>query len=243
MGQETLGLDGEGYTLAVLDVGSNLGAVINTRTREDPWEELRELAALWGHVPKAIRGDGAKEFFHAKGFKAWCAKEKIVFNPVEPYRHTMQGYIENLVKQIKVHSRCILKHANLPERFWSETTKLYMAIRNIMPAAKQSVPFLAAQPHQLHFDPALLLHRPGCLVVVKYPKDHPRVTDTSNGARGACGVFLGCHPSSPLVKVWMPSTGEIGYFKGAHTTRRRELSRLPCVFRILALRIIAFSLP
>ena len=213
MGQETLGLDGEGYTLAVLDVGSNLGAVINTRTREDPWEELRELAALWGHVPKAIRGDGAKEFFHAKGFKAWCAKEKIVFNPVEPYRHTMQGYIENLVKQIKVHSRCILKHANLPARFWSETTKLYMAIRNIMPAAKQSVPFLAAQPHQLHFDPTLLLHRPGCLVVVKYPKDHPRVTDTSNGARGACGVFLGCHPSSPLVKVWMPSTGEIGYFK------------------------------
>ena len=198
MGQETLGLAGEGYTLAVLDVGSNLGAAINTRTREDPWEELRELAALWGHVPKAIRGDGAKEFFHAKGFKAWCAKEKIVFNPVEPYRHTMQGYIENLVKQIKVHSRCILKHANLPARFWSETTKLYMAIRNIMPAAKQSVPFLAAQPHQLHFDPALLLHRPGCLVVVKYPKDHPRVTDTSNGARGACGVFLGCHPSSPL---------------------------------------------
>ena len=213
MGQETLGLDGEGYTLAVLDIGSNLGAVINTRTREDPWEELRELAALWGHVPKAIRGDGAKEFFHAKGFKAWRAKEKIVFDPVEPYRHTMQGYIENLVKQIKVHSRCILKHANLPARFWSETTKLYMAMRNIMPTAKQSVPFLAAQPHQLHFDPALLLHRPGCLVVVKYPKDHPRVTDTSNGTRGACGVFLGCHPSSPLVKVWMPSTGEIGYFK------------------------------
>ena len=78
MGQETLGLDGEGYTLAVLDVGSNLGTVINTRTREDPWEELRELAALWGHAPKAIRGDEAKEFFHAKGLKVWCAKEKIV---------------------------------------------------------------------------------------------------------------------------------------------------------------------
>ena len=113
MGQETLGLDGEGYTLAVLDVGSNLGTVINTRTREDPWEKLRELAALWGHAPKAIRGDGAKEFFHAKGFKAWCAKEKIVFHPVEPYRHTMQGYIENLVKQIKVHSRTGLSDAEI----------------------------------------------------------------------------------------------------------------------------------
>jgi len=49
-----------------------------------------------------------------------------------------------------------------------------------------SAPFTEAQPHRLHFDPKLLLHRPGWLVIVKYPKDHPRVTDTSNGARGVC---------------------------------------------------------
>jgi hypothetical protein len=48
-------LNGEAYALVVLDVGSNLGAVINTRTREDPWQHLDELAALWGHTPKAIR--------------------------------------------------------------------------------------------------------------------------------------------------------------------------------------------
>ena len=48
MGQETLGMNGEAYSLVVLDVGSDLGAVINTRTREDPWQHLDELAALWG---------------------------------------------------------------------------------------------------------------------------------------------------------------------------------------------------
>ncbi len=48
---------------------------------------------------------------------------------------------------------------------------------------------------------------------MKYPKDHPRVTDTSNGARVVCGIFLGCHATSPLVKVWIPSTGEIAYHK------------------------------
>jgi hypothetical protein len=49
----------------------------------------------------------------------------------------MQGYIENLVKQMKVHSRCILKHANLPPRFWSEANTLfYMAVRNIMPESR-----------------------------------------------------------------------------------------------------------
>jgi hypothetical protein len=116
MGQGTLGLNGEAYVLAVLDVGSGLGAVINTKTREDPWQKLEELTALWGNHPKAVRCDGAAEFEHSDGFKAWRRKHNITFNPVEPYRHTMQGYIENLVKQMKVHSRCILKHANLPPR-------------------------------------------------------------------------------------------------------------------------------
>ena len=63
----------------------------------------------------------------------------------------MQGYIENLVKQMKVHSRCILKHANLPPRFWSETNTLYMAVRNIMPRDKMKVPFKSAPSHRLHF--------------------------------------------------------------------------------------------
>jgi hypothetical protein len=52
----------------------------------------------------------------------------------------MQGYIENLVKQMKVHSRCILKHANLPPRFWSETNTLYMAVHNIMPQRQDEDP-------------------------------------------------------------------------------------------------------
>ncbi len=181
MGQHMLGLNSEEYALVVLDVGSGLGTVINTKTREDPWKLLDELAVLWGNHPKAIRGDGAAEFEHSDGFKTCRRKHKITFNPVEPYLHTMQGYIENLVKQMKVHSRCILKHANLPACFWPETTTMYMAVRNIMPTDKMKVPFTVAPSHWLHFDPKLMLHSPGCLVVVKYPKDHPHVTDTSNG--------------------------------------------------------------
>ena len=82
---------------------------------------------------------------HADGFKAWRRKHQIVFKPVEFYRHTMQGHIENLVKQVKTHSRCIFKHANLPTRFWPETTTMYMAVRNIMPTDKMSAPFTEAQ--------------------------------------------------------------------------------------------------
>jgi hypothetical protein len=104
MGQQTLGLNGEAYVLVVLDIGSNLGAVINTKTREDPWRHLNELAVLWDQYPKAIRGDGAAEF-ESDGFKTWCRKHRIALNPVETYRHTMQGNIENLVKEVKVHSR------------------------------------------------------------------------------------------------------------------------------------------
>jgi hypothetical protein len=55
MGQQTLGLNGEAYAIVELDIGSNLGAVINTKTREDPWRHLDELAVLWGQYPKPIR--------------------------------------------------------------------------------------------------------------------------------------------------------------------------------------------
>jgi hypothetical protein len=68
----------------------------------------------------------------------------------------MQGHIESLGKQVKVHSRCILKHANLPTRFLSETTAM-------------SWPCATSCP------------------------------------RTRC--------ASPLVKVGIPSTGEIAYHK------------------------------
>jgi hypothetical protein len=211
MGQKTLGLNGEAYALVVLDVGSKLGAVINTRTSEDPLQHLDELAALWGHPPKAIHGDGTPEFMHADGFKRG-AVSTISLLTLSNSTGILCN-IENLVKQVqKTHSRCILKHADLPTRFWSKSTTMYMAVRNIMPTDKMSVPFTEAQPHWLHFDPKLLLHSPGCLVIVKY-SDHPSVTDTSNGARGVCGIFLGCHATSPLVKVWIPSTCELAYHK------------------------------
>ena len=61
-------------------------------------------------------------------WKTDCSKHHVAFNPVETYLHTMQGHIENFVKQvIKVHSRCIFKHAHLPARFWSATTTIYVA--------------------------------------------------------------------------------------------------------------------
>jgi hypothetical protein len=71
---------------------------------------------------------------------------------------------------------------------------MYMAVRNIMPTDKILVPFTEAQPHQLYVNPKLLLHRPRCLVVVKYPKDHLHVTGTSNSERGVCGIFLAWLP-------------------------------------------------
>jgi uncharacterized membrane protein AbrB (regulator of aidB expression) len=85
MGQKTLGLNGEAYALVMLAIGSNLGAVINTRTREDPWQHLDELAALWGHTPQAIRAICAiaAEFEHSAGLTAWRRKHHVAFKSVE----------------------------------------------------------------------------------------------------------------------------------------------------------------
>jgi hypothetical protein len=45
---------------------------------------------------KAIRCDGADELENSDGFQVWCRKHQVVFHPVAPYQHTMQGHIEHL---------------------------------------------------------------------------------------------------------------------------------------------------
>jgi hypothetical protein len=36
---------------------------------------------------------------------------------------------------------------------------------------------------------------------------------SQNDAQDVRGIFLGCHATSPLERVWIPSTGEIAYHK------------------------------
>ncbi len=45
---------------------------------------------------KAIRCDGAAELENSDGFQVWCRKHQVVFHPVAPYQHPMQGNIEHL---------------------------------------------------------------------------------------------------------------------------------------------------
>ena len=45
---------------------------------------------------KAIRCDGAAELETSDGFQVWCRKHQVVFHPVSPYQHTIQGHIEHL---------------------------------------------------------------------------------------------------------------------------------------------------
>ena len=52
--------------------------------------------------------------------------------------------------------------------------------------------------------PDLLLHVPACYVIGALAKEHPKVADTSNGARGFEGMFFGCYCTTPMVKVWVP---------------------------------------
>ena len=117
MGQGTLGTGQEKYALVVMDAGSDLADAIPTKTREEPWLLLEDLASRWGYMPDSIRCDNAAEFVKDGRFKAWRRKHYIALNPVEAYRHKMQVKIENFVKQVKSHNRCALKHGHLPARF------------------------------------------------------------------------------------------------------------------------------
>ena len=116
-----------------------------TKTRQQPWKHLDDLAARWGHYPAMIRCDHAYEFVNDTRFKAWCEKHQITLDPVEGYRHRMQGRVENAVNEVKSHSRIAIGHAGLPARFWSETSRMVAGIHTpTIIAAHQGVLQLCA---------------------------------------------------------------------------------------------------
>ena len=199
-GHNTVGIKGEKYALVVVEDDSDLLEVKSTTTRSSPWEHLDQLAAKWGRYPDIIRCDNALEFVKDKKFRAWCRAHHIILDPVEGYRHRMQARVENAVNEVKTRSRIGLANACLPAKFWPATVQMVAALHNIFPRAG-STSFDMGQPHNMHCDPNFLLHPPGCLVIVKLPKEHRLVTDSSNGPRGLEGLFFGCHAVSPLVRV------------------------------------------
>ena len=200
LGHNTVGIKGEKYALVVVEDDSDLLEVKSTTTRSSPWEHLDQLAAKWGRYPDIIRCDNALEFVKDKKFRAWCRAHHIILDPVEGYRHRMQARVENAVNEVKTRSRIGLANACLPAKFWPATVQMVAALHNIFPRAG-STSFDMGQPHNMHCDPNFLLHPPGCLVIVKLPKEHRLVTDSSNGPRGLEGLFFGCHAVSPLVRV------------------------------------------
>ena len=92
---------------------------------------------------------------------------------------------------------------------------MYQAIHNYMettvpkPREEVTSPIAIAKPVNVQYDPALLLHPPGCLVHVTMTKDHPQVKDSSLGPRALEGIFFGNEPSSRLVRAYIPSLGRM----------------------------------
>ena len=211
MGQETHGNGGEQYVLVVMDAGSDLVFIKPTITRDRVWEHLEEVAALWGRLPTAIRCDNGTEFVKDKLLKAWRRKHFIALRATQPHRHKMQGKIENFIRNMKQRCRATRLGFGGPARLWPELTRMFEAIHNIMPrqVPKHHVhagrsPQAIYQPANLHYDVDRLWHPPGCHVVGKLSKEDPLVTDTSNGARGVEGIFLGCARTTPRVRMYVP---------------------------------------
>ena len=211
MGQETLGNGGEQYALVVMDAGSDLVFIKPTTTRDRVWEHLEEVAALWGRLPTVIRCDNGAEFVKDKMLKAWRRKHFIALRATQPHRHKMQGKIENLIRNMKQRCRATRLGFGGPARLWPELTRMFEAIHNIMPrqVPKHHVhagksPQAIYKPANLHYDAERLWHPPGCHAVGKLSKEDPLVTDTSNGARGVEGIFLGCDRTAPRVRMYVP---------------------------------------
>ena len=111
---------------------------------------------------------------------------------------------------------------------------MYMAVRNIMPTDKMKVPFTAAPSHRLHFDPKLMLHRPGCLVVVKYPKDHPHRYVQRRAGRVQAFSLDATQPH-----LWLKSRSPA--LAKSRTTRKKE--RECCLLVLNLVEIFDHKLP
>ena len=89
--------------------GSNLGTVINTRTREDPWEELRELKALATFSAKRnLVLDLQKDAFFDRAWKVKCVDTTVRSGRVYITLETVRGENPALTAQEKAHGTCRL---------------------------------------------------------------------------------------------------------------------------------------
>ena len=94
-----------------------------------------------------IRMDGASELGKSASFQLWCKTYGITICSTAGYNHTMQARAENAVRITKAHIRCLLKHSNMPYKFWPWALLQFCRIYNYWPTKGHAPPWIMLTGH------------------------------------------------------------------------------------------------
>eukprot|EP00961_Rhodomonas_salina_P152809 2056676-Rhodomonas_salina.1 len=132
-----------------------------------------------------------------ESFAIWCKVHDITMCPTAGYNHTMQERAEGVISITKEHVRCILKHCNMPFRFWPWAVTQFCQIYNYWQSHGHTPPWILLEGHRFSTDLHRDLHQFGCYTIGKLPREHLDVVDTTNSDRGLEGAFLGWDLQTP----------------------------------------------
>eukprot|EP00961_Rhodomonas_salina_P195661 2641674-Rhodomonas_salina.1 len=114
----SLGYNKEGYYLVLVIDGVDFMWASPTRLKLNQEELLDDFISNSCIKIGKIRMDLDSTMSRSKSFAMWCAVRDIVMCPTAGYNHTMQARAESAIRITKEHVWCMLKHCNMPYRFW-----------------------------------------------------------------------------------------------------------------------------
>ncbi|WP_288992781.1 hypothetical protein, partial [uncultured Marinobacter sp.] len=123
------GIRGEVAGLLVADIGTESMAFSGMKKRDAPGvlQALRDFVGTDANISvKLISSDNAAEFVRA------ATDMGVPHKTGTPYRSTSNGRIENLIGQLLMGSRALLKQAGLPPTWWPLAGAYFTSAHNIV---------------------------------------------------------------------------------------------------------------
>jgi hypothetical protein len=196
---EKRSLGGNYYFISFIDEATRLKNVYFMKTKDEAFGKFKIFRKWFKNQFnfnfKKINCDGGGEYLMSKEFKDFLTKKGIEPSITPPNTPQLNGIAERFNRTLEEGVRCILREAELPDKFWGEALAYIVFIRNRIPRKNQ-----IKSPFELVFKrkPAFkYLQQFGARIkylnTYKKKKLEPRAIN---------GIFMGYTQDDFIFKVW-----------------------------------------
>lgn len=124
---------GEKYFITFTDDFSKLSKVFIVKQKSEYYncfkDYVNQVENITNKKVKEVRCDNAKEMLSNEVYE-FTKQKGIIIEPCPPYVHELNGTAERYNRSVMDTTRCLLKDANLNNRFWPEAVKAAVYLKN-----------------------------------------------------------------------------------------------------------------